>query len=223
MRLPRRRAMASLPSNGVNVIGLWRTAPSANAFIITPTSLDSTPRRKSLRSCMFDAPLSADLALRPEVDGPIAPARERPDEVLGRPDVRLELRRAEADEAHEMRVAAAERGVAVPRDQLLHAVVLALAAAAVERLDGDHALERRLRLVVGAQADVRPAGMARERDAPETRHLADELLRRKPHVGEVEARQDVRVHTVDEHVAVVGLHLGGREDAEPVRVLERAV
>src|SRR6185369_14867754 len=111
MRLPRRRAMASLPSNGWNVIGLWRTAPSANASIITATSLDSTPRRKCLRSCMVSNLPSGDLALRPEVDGPIAPARERPDEVLGRPDVRFELRRAEADEAHEMRIAAAERGV----------------------------------------------------------------------------------------------------------------
>jgi hypothetical protein len=139
------------------------------------------------------------------------------------PDLRLELRRTEADEAHQMRVAAAERGVAVPRDQVLHAVVLALAAAAVEGLDRHDALERRLRLVVRAESHVGPAGMAGQRDAAEPRHLGDDLLRGQPHVGEVETREDVGVDAVDEDVPVVGLHLGRRQDAEAVGVLQRAI
>ena len=46
--------------------------------------------------------LSAHLALRPEVDGAVPPARQLAHKVLGRPDLRVELRGAEADEAHEM-------------------------------------------------------------------------------------------------------------------------
>ena len=64
--------------------------------------------------------------------------------------------------------------------------------------------------------------MARQRDAAEPRDLADDVLRRQPHVGEVEARQDVVVHAEDQHVAVVGLDLGGVQDEEAVPVLQLA-
>src|SRR5437879_2878450 len=82
-----------------------------------------------------------------------------------RPDGRLELRRAHADEAHEVRVAAAVRLVAEAPDELRDACVLAFPAATVERLDGDHAVQRRLALVVVAEADRRSSRMAGERDA----------------------------------------------------------
>src|SRR5262249_37897415 len=67
------------------------------------------------------------------------------------------------------------------------------------------------------------SGMARQRDAAEAIDLADDLLRRETDVPEVEARDDVLVHAVDEDVAVVGLDLGRRRDEEPVAVLQRAI
>src|SRR5262249_28454316 len=52
--------------------------------------------------------------------------------------------------------------------------------------------------------------------------LGDDVLRRQAHVGEVEARQDVVVDAVDQHVAVVRLDLGGVQDEEPVAILQVA-
>src|SRR5262249_22263293 len=88
---------------------------------------------------------------------------------------------------------------------------------------GDHALEGRLRLVVRAETDGRPSRMAGERDAAEAVDLGDEVLRREPNVAEVEAREDVRVHAVDEHVAVIRLHLRGGQAEEAIAILELAV
>jgi hypothetical protein len=65
--------------------------------------------------------------------------------------------------------------------------------------------------------------VARQRHAAQAIDLAHHLLRRQVHVPEVEARQDVRVHAVDQHVPVVGLDLGGVEDEEPMTILELAV
>src|SRR5438132_4181491 len=95
--------------------------------------------------------LSSRRTWRSEVDGPIAAALQLAYEVVGGADLRLEVRRADADEADEVRVAAAERPVAVAARELGDARVLPLPAAAVEGLDGDDARERRLRLVVRAQ------------------------------------------------------------------------
>src|SRR5437660_12484546 len=111
------------------------------------------------------------------VDGTVTAGLQRADEIIDAPDVVVELRRADADEAHEMRVAAAERVIAEAADQLGDPIVLALAASSVERLDRDHALERRLGRVVRAEPDVRSAGMTRQRDAAETLHLRHDPLR----------------------------------------------
>src|SRR5205809_4969192 len=160
---------------------------------------------------------------RPEVDGAVATALQLTHQVVNGADRRLELRRADADEAHQVRVAAPVGLVTVAADQLLDPLVLALPAAAADRLDGDHALQRRLGLVVCAEPDGRPPGMAGQRDAAQAGDLADQLLRGQADVPEVEAGEDVLVHAVDEHVPVVGLDLGGGEDEEAVAVLQRAV
>src|SRR5581483_10854499 len=118
----------------------------------------ATPRRREARRADARGG-SGRLTPRAEVDGPIPPAVQLAHEVVDRADVGVELGRADADEAHEMRVAAAVGTVAVAPDELLHARVLALLAAAVERLDRDHALERRSGLVVRAEADRRAPRM----------------------------------------------------------------
>src|SRR2546422_5217625 len=159
----------------------------------------------------------------PKVDWPIASARELADQIVHGPDGRLELRRAHADEAHEVRVAAAVRLVAEAPDQLRDARVLALLAASVERLDGDDAVEGRPARVVVAETDRRPSRMAGEREASQPGDLGDQLLRRQADVGEVEAVDDVAVHAIDQHVAVVGLHLGGVEGEEAAPALDRPV
>src|SRR5262249_26393610 len=91
----------------------------------------------------------------PEIDGPAPPAAQLGHQVVHAPEVGVELSRHDADEAHEVRVAPPEAGVPVLPHELLDTGVLALLAAAVQRLDGDHPVERPLALVVGAQADVR--------------------------------------------------------------------
>src|SRR4029077_15483373 len=101
----------------------------------------------------------------PEVDGPAPPAAQLAHQVIHAPDVGVELRRHDSDEAHEVRVAPPEAGVAVLPHELLDAGVLALLAAAVQRLDGDHTAERPLALVVGAQAHVRTSRVTRQGDA----------------------------------------------------------
>ena len=122
-----------------------------------------------------------------------------------------------------MRIAPAVGAVAVTADQLGHPRVLALLAPPVQRLDGHDPLERRLRLVVRAEPDRRPARVTGERDAAQAVDLADHLLRGQADVPEVEAGDDVGVDAVDQHVAVVGLDLGGVEDEDAIPVLERPV
>src|SRR5689334_12581525 len=194
-------------------------SPRVHSWIIAHS--DPTAARKGSaagrRSWILRRPPGA------EVDRPVAARLQLADEVVHRADRRVELRRADADEADEVRVAAAVRGVAVTADEVRHPRVLALPAPAVQRLDGDDALERRLRLVVRAETDRRPAGMTRQRDSAQAIDLAHQLLRGEAHVPKVEARDDVAVHAVDEHVAVVGLDLGGVQDEDAVAVLERAV
>src|SRR5262249_16375417 len=112
----------------------------------------------------------------PEVDGTAPPAAQLAHQVVHAPDVGVELGRHDADEAHQVRGAAPETGVAVLPHELLDAGVLALLAATVQRLDGDHPVERPPALVVGAQADVRTSRMARQRDAAQPVHLTDDLL-----------------------------------------------
>src|SRR5688572_5458540 len=99
----------------------------------------------------------------PEIDGFIAAAAQLADEVVHGAGLRLELRRTDAGEAHEVRVAAAERPVAEPRDQRAHAFVLAALASAVQRLDRHHPVERWLRLVVGEEPHRRTPRMTGER------------------------------------------------------------
>src|SRR5436190_358941 len=95
---------------------------------------------------------------RPEVDRPVATALQLAHQVLDGADIGLEFRRADTDEAHQVRVAAAVGPVAVAADQLLDALILALPAAAVDRLDGDHAVERRLRALALEELQVRLGG-----------------------------------------------------------------
>src|SRR5438876_1557843 len=166
---------------------------------------------------------SARCALLPEVNGAVAPTPKLADQIVQRPDGGLELGGTYADKADEVRVAPTVGPVAEAPDQLRDARVLALLAAAVERLDGDHAIERRLALVVVAEPNRRPTRMAGQGDAAEPGDLRDQLLGREADVGEIEAGEDVAVDAVDQHVAVVGLHLGGVEDEKAVPVLERPV
>jgi hypothetical protein len=84
-------------------------------------------------------------------------------------------------------VATAEAGIAVLGHERLHPGVLALLRSSVQRLDRHHTLEHRLGLVVRAEADVRAAGMARQRDAAHLPDLADDVLGRQADVREVEA------------------------------------
>src|SRR5262249_59475987 len=96
-----------------------------------------------------------------------SPRRRPRAEAVHRPDLGVERAGTEAAEAHEVRVAPAEPGVAVPEHELAHPLVLALLAAAVQGLDRDHAVERAARLVVRAQPDGRPSRVARQGDAAE--------------------------------------------------------
>src|SRR5262249_58627234 len=83
----------------------------------------------------------------PEVDGTASPRTQLPDQVVHRPDLGVERGGTDADEAHEVGVAPAEPGVAVPSHELAHPVVLALLAAPAQGLDGDHPVERPARLL----------------------------------------------------------------------------
>ena len=65
--------------------------------------------------------------------------------------------------------------------------------------------------------------MARHDDAAHPRHFVDQRLRVEPHVGEIEARQDVVVDAEHQHVTVVGLDLGGAQHHHAEFVFERAV
>src|SRR5262249_18114016 len=171
-----------------------------------------------LRSCGSSGKCSS----RAEIDGAAARRPQLAHQVVHGPGVGVELGRHDADEADQVGVAATEAGVAVSLHQLVDAGVLALLAAAVQRLDGDHAVQRALGLVVRAQPHVRTSRVAGQRDPSEPVHLADELLRRQADVGEVEAGEDVRVHAVDQDVTVVGLDLGGIQDQQAVAVLQLA-
>src|SRR5262245_54781228 len=84
--------------------------------------------------------------LAAEVGGPGRAARQLAHQVVDATDLGVDLGRADADEAHEVRVAAAERPVSESLDQVPHPFVLAALAAAIEGLDRHHALERRLAL-----------------------------------------------------------------------------
>src|SRR5262249_49117201 len=140
-----------------------------------------------------------------EVDWAIAPALERGHQPVHVADLVVELGGAQADEAHQVRIAAPERRVAVLADELLDACVFPAAASSVQRLDRDHTLEHGLGLVMRAEPDVRPPRMTGERHAAEPGDLDDDLLCGEPHVGEVETSDDVLIDAVDEHVTVIGL------------------
>jgi len=66
---------------------------------------------------------------------------QRLHQVVDAADIAIERGGADADEAHQVRVAAAEGAVAVALDQLLHTLVLAAPAAAVERFYRDHTFD----------------------------------------------------------------------------------
>ena len=95
-----------------------------------------------------------------------------------------------------------------PRRSARASLVLARAAAAVQRLDDLDALDRPARLVVGAQPDASagPGGTARRRRRSASR-AASTSAERVVDAREVEGGAQVVVDAEDEHVAVVGLDL----------------
>src|SRR5271163_4973728 len=100
-------------------------------------------------------------ALRPKIYWLIGAIFEFTHQIFDRADFRVEVRRAETDQAHEMTVRAADRPIPKFPDQRLATLVLALAGTAVEHFHRDHIFERRLFGVVLAKANVGPAGMTR--------------------------------------------------------------
>src|SRR5205085_9099142 len=122
-----------------------------------------------------------------KVDRLVAALADRPDEILFVAHLAGELGRADADERDEMRIAATDRAVTVLLHQPFDALVLALAAAAVQDFHRPHAFERRLVVVMLAKTDRRSAGVARHGDAAELLDVGDQLLRVQTDVGEIEA------------------------------------
>src|SRR5512139_3155931 len=133
-------------------------------------------------------------------------------------DVVVEDGGANADQADQMRVAAADRTVAVLIDELLHALVFAATAAAVQRFDRDHTFDWRFDGVMLTQANGRPARVTGQGDPAHVGHRRDELLRRQPHIGEVEPAGDIAIDAVHEHVPVVGFHLGTAQNEEAIPI-----
>ncbi len=74
-----------------------------------------------------------------------------------------------------------------------------------------------------AEADVGASRMAWHDRRRPSRDLVDHFLRGKVDVGEIEPAGDVVVDAENQHVAVVGLDLGGAQHQDAVLVLERAV